>query len=128
MMEQNAKEILLSLLDEARVPLIWRTVSSDSDSWSAFATVTGEDSRAQIFVKTYDTPEINIVVHPFGHEFVAVAPDLRTVVDRAAEFVRRWVKWRLITFKDLFPDIADEVDDYTYAEFADSLQKEGEAQ
>jgi hypothetical protein len=124
MMEQNAKEILLALLDEARVPLIWRTLS-DADALSAFATVTGEHSQAHIFVKTYDRPEINIRIVPYEHEFVAVTDDLRTVVDRAAEFIRRWVKWRLITLKDLFPDIADEVEDYTYAEFA---PEGGEAQ
>jgi hypothetical protein len=124
MMEQNAKEILLSLLDEARVPLIWRTLS-DADALSAFATVTGEHSQAHIFVKTYDRPEISIRIHPNEHEFIAIADDLRTVIDNAAEFIRRWVRWRLITLKDLFPDIADEVEDYTYAEFA---PEGGEAQ
>jgi hypothetical protein len=118
MMEQNAKEILLSLLDEARVPLIWRTVSSDSDSWSAFATVAGEHSQAHIFVKTYDRPEISIRIHPNGHEFIAIADDLRTVIDNAVEFLRRWVRWRLITLKDIFGDIADEVEDSLYVEFA----------
>lgn len=117
MKEQNAKEILLALLDEARVPLIWRTLS-DADDLSAFATVTGEESRAHIFVKTYDIPEISILIRPFGHEFVAIANDLSEVIDRAAEFIRRWVKWRLITLRDLFPDIADEVEDGVYAEFA----------
>ena len=124
MMEQNAKEILLALLDEAKVPLIWRTLSG-ADALSAFATVTGEHSQAHIFVKTYDRPEISISIHPFGHEFVAIANDLSTVIDRAAEFIRRWVKWRLITLKDLFPDIADEVEDGVYVEFA---SEGGEAQ
>jgi hypothetical protein len=117
MMEQNAKEILLALLDEARVPLIWRTISH-ADALSAFATVTGENSRAHIFVKTYDRPEINIRIVPYGHEFVAITDgDLRTVLDRAVEFVSRWVQFRLITLKDIFGDIADEVEDFLYVEF-----------
>ena len=124
MMEQNAKEILLALLDEARVPLIWRTLS-DADALSAFATVTGEHSQARIFVKTYDRPEISIRIHPNEHEFIAIADDLRTVIDNAVEFLRRWVKWRLITLKDIFGDIADEVEDSLYAEFA---PEGGEAQ
>ena len=115
MMEQNAKEILLELLNEARVPLIWRTISH-ADSLSAFATVTGENSRAHIFVKTYDRPEIYIHIYPGWHEFVGIADDLRTVIDRAAEFIHRWVKWRLITLKDIF-DIVDEAEDYLYVEF-----------
>jgi hypothetical protein len=117
MMEQNAKEILLALLDEARVPLIWRTLW-DADALSALATVTGEHSQAHIFVKTYDRPEISIRIHPNGHEFIAIADDLRTVIDNAVEFLRRWVRWRLITLKDIFGDIADEVEDSLYVEFA----------
>jgi hypothetical protein len=117
MMEQNAKEILLTLMDEARVPLIWRTLW-DADALSALATVTGEHSQAHIFVKTYDRPEISIRIHPNGHEFIAIADDLRTVIDNAVEFLRRWVRWRLITLKDIFGDIADEVEDSLYVEFA----------
>jgi hypothetical protein len=124
MMEQNAKEILLTLMDEARVPLIWRTLW-DADALSALATVTGEHSQAHIFVKTYDRPEISIRIHPNGHEFIAIADDLRTVIDNAVEFLRRWVRWRLITLKDIFGDIADEVEDSLYVEFA---PEGGEAQ
>jgi len=112
MMEQNAKEILLVLLDEARVPLIWRTISH-ADSLSAFATVTGENSRADIRVATYARPEISIRIHPNEHEFIAIADDLRTVIDNAVEFIRRWVQWKLITLKDIFGEIEDEVEDDT---------------
>jgi hypothetical protein len=114
MMEQNAKEILLKLLDG--VPLIWRTIIK-ADRWLAIASVTnGHDTWAEITVATYSFPNIHIKVYrdDYESEFIAKSEDLSAVVEDAAEFIANRIRFRLITFADIFDEVSDEVDDSTY--------------
>jgi hypothetical protein len=121
MKEQNAKEILLSILDAGRVPLIWRTIRM-ADKWLAIASVTnGHDTCAEITVATYSFPNIRIKVYRDGYEseFIAKSADLSAVVEDAAEFIANRIRFRLITFADIFGEVADEVDDLTYELYAE---------
>jgi hypothetical protein len=40
-----------------------------------------------------------------------VAEDPKLIVEDAADFINRWVEWKLITLKDIFGEIEDEVED-----------------
>jgi hypothetical protein len=107
----NATEVLQEILDEARVPLIRRTIHC-ADETIAAAEVSGEDSKAKIVVMTHENP-IRVRIYSCGSEFVGVAEDPRLIVEDAADFINRWVEWKLITLKDIFGEIEDEVEDDT---------------
>jgi len=107
--QQDAKEILTQILDDAKVPVLRRRHGC-AERELAFAEVNGDEISAKILVAV-NSPFLEVRVYACGSEFLGIAPPEHVggVIEAAADFIRRWVDWEPVKI-DL-ESVLDELED-----------------